>query len=337
LRCSFLPGQDTVAERLADFAMGEFPLADGAVLECGRPYLVPLLEELHLPRTVRGQTNPKSSTGRLDIFTRVITDNGAQFDEIAPGYSGPLYLEVFSRTFTIRVRSGHSLNQLRLFREKVPCADDELRATNRRTPLAYRGERPLGTESLPLAGGLLLGVDLSAGDAVGFRARRNSHLLDLSLAEEYAAEDYWEPVYSEGGRRLVLEQEEFYLLVSREAVSIPPELAADMVAFDPTSGELRTHYAGFFDPGFGYAKDASLRGSRAVMEVRAHDVPFAIDDGQRVAKLTFSRMSRAPRLLYGAAGAGSHYQGQGALRILPRQFRAPRTRVIQPGLQRALH
>ncbi|MBI2767628.1 MAG: 2'-deoxycytidine 5'-triphosphate deaminase [Chloroflexi bacterium] len=335
LRCSFLPGTAPVAERLEEFAMGEMDLREGAVLESGRPYLIPLIEELSLPRNLRGQTNPKSSTGRLDIFTRVITDAGTQFDEIAAGYKGRLYLEVFSRTFTIKVKTGRALNQLRLFASKSDCSDADLLALHRSRPIAYRGSRPISAETVGLSNGLLLGVDLAAGSAVGFRAKRNSHLLDLEATAAYEAEDYWEEVYSEAGNRLILEPEEFYLLLSKEAVSIPPSVAADMVAFDPTSGELRTHYAGFFDPGFGYGHEAALPGSRAVMEVRAHDVPFAVEDGQRVAKLTFSRMAAEPSVLYGSPSMGSHYQGQGELRILPKQFRPPRSRQFQPALRRA--
>jgi dCTP deaminase len=333
LRCSFLPGPEPVAQRLHDFAMGEVDLREGAVLESGRPYLIPLMEQLALPRSLRAQTNPKSSTGRLDIFTRVITDSGTQFDEVANGYTGRLYLEVFSRTFTIKVKAGRALNQLRIFSSKEDQSDEQLVAVHKEQPLAYRGNRAIGADALPLANGLLLSVDLRGPEAVGFRAKRNSHLLDLECSDAYDAEDYWEEVRSERGDRLILEPEEFYLLVSKEAVSIPPSLAADMVAYDPTSGELRTHYAGFFDPGFGYDPENRLKGTRAVMEVRAHDVPFAIEDGQRVAKLTFSAIDVAPAVLYGSANLGSHYQGQADLRVLPRQFRAPRNRQPQfPGL-----
>jgi dCTP deaminase len=335
LRCSFLPGNAPVAKRLEEFAMGELDLRDGAVLESGRPYLIPLIEQLALPRNLRGQTNPKSSTGRLDIFTRVITDSGTQFDEIAPGYTGKLYLEVFSRTFTIKVKTGRSLNQVRLFGAKDECSEDEVVALHKEYPLAYRGTRPAGPETFVGANGLLLSVDLASADAVGFRAKRNSHLLDLEMTAAYEAEDYWEEIYSEDGDRLVLEPEEFYLLLSKEAVSIPPTVAADMVAFDPTSGELRTHYAGFFDPGFGFDPAGNLAGSRAVMEVRAHDVPFAIEDGQRVAKLTFSRMAAPPKVLYGTQSIDSHYQGQGGLRILPKQFLPPKSRQFQPPLRKA--
>ena len=333
LRCSFLPGSEPVSKRLEHFAMGDFDLRNGAVLESGRPYLIPLLEELALSKNLRGQTNPKSSTGRLDIFTRVITDAGTQFDEVAPGYHGQLYLEVFSRTFTIKVKTGRSLNQLRLFASRDDCDDAGLLALHSQHPLGYRGNRALGAESLLLSNGLLLGVDLGAGHAVGFRAKRNSHLLDLEATAAYEADDYWEEVYSESGSRLILEPEEFYLLLSKEAVCIPPTVAADMVAFDPTSGELRTHYAGFFDPGFGYDPSGALKGSRAVMEVRAHDVPFAIEDGQRVAKLTFTRMAAEPTVLYGTPSIDSHYQGQGELRVLPKQFLPPRTRQFQPALR----
>jgi dCTP deaminase len=304
LRCSFLPGVDTVEEKVGTYAMGpELDLRDGMILERNVPYLIPLEESLALPEGVRAKANPKSSIGRLDIFTRVITDRGAQFDEIRDGYEGKLYLEVFSRTFTIKVRSGQTMNQLRLIEGHPTIVGQEL--LDRKDILAGPGNFMVGKN------GLFLSLDLQGDEngLVGYRARRNSDLLDLSQ-RDLDPELFWEPVRPEKGTsRLVLEPEEFYLLISREAVSIPPDLAAEMNAYDPTSGELRTHYAGFFDPGFGYAEDPARRGARAVLEVRAHDVPFVVEDGQRICTLGFERMLDAPEILYGDV-IGSNYQAQ---------------------------
>lgn len=319
LRSSFLPDQLRVQEKLSEYSMEEVDLRDGAILERNRPYLIPLLEGLRLPPDVRGRANPRSSTGRLDIFTRVVTDRGFQFDEVPPGYYGPLYLEVFSRTFTIRVQTELALNQLRFMRGSgVALADSEIVTTHNEEPLLFREGQPVGTTDLRTSGGLFLSLDLQREGSVGFRAKRNSQLLDLGKSHHYEWEDFWEPVRSERGKRLVLEPEEFYLLISVEAVRVLPDLAADMVAYDPTSGELRTHYAGFFDPGFGWSESGRVKGSKAVLEVRAHDVPFAIEHGQPLAKLAFLRMTERPIELYGAS-IGSHFQAQDL--NLSRQFK----------------
>ncbi len=281
------------------------------MLETNRPYLIPLIEEVSLPPTIRGRTNPKSSTGRLDVFTRVITDHSYHFDEISTGYRGRLYLEVVPLSFTVRVRQGLALNQLRLVGGKSALDDDALRAVHAERPLLFRGDEPVPNHDLALFDGLFLSLDLR-GDAdgrVGHRAKPFAPLLHMGLVEAYRPEEFWEPVHHEDGDRIVLEPSRFYLLLSEEAVVVPPELAAEMTAYDPTSGELRTHYAGFFDPGFGYDPGGGLHGSRAALEVRAHDVPFMIEHRQRVCKLTFEHMMAVPEKLYGS-GIGSNYQGQ---------------------------
>jgi dCTP deaminase len=312
IRCSFLPGTDTVERRLKDFIVDELDLhREGAVLETNRPYLIPLKERLALPPTIRGKANPKSSTGRADVFTRVITDRSTRFDEIASGYTGNLYLEVVPLSFPIRVREDVSLNQLRLAVGRAELTDDEVRARHQTQPILYVDGLPVPAEELELSNGLFLGLDLR-GDAdgrVGYRARDNAPLLDMTKSGHADPEPYWEPVWHEDGRRIILNPRNFYLLMSREAVSVPPSLAAEMTAYDPTSGELRTHYAGFFDPGFGYDADGRFEGSTAALEVRAHDVPFMIEDRQRVCKLTFERMLEDPTVLYGQ-GIGSNYQQQ---------------------------
>ncbi|HET9201297.1 MAG TPA: 2'-deoxycytidine 5'-triphosphate deaminase [Dehalococcoidia bacterium] len=322
LQCSFIPGESTVQDKLAEYVMGSpIDLREGAVLEIGRPYLIPLAESLALPSDVRARTNPKSSTGRLDVFTRVITDHGNYFDDVAAGYKGGLYLEVFSRSFTIRVKQGFALNQLRLLGADTEITDNELRVLHEKDPLIFLDSGPAQPGQVTFASGLLLSVDLSSISAVAYRARKNSKLLDLTLEGFYDYTEFWEAERPTGApRRLILEPEEFYLLVSKERVRVPPDYAAEMVAYDPTSGELRTHYAGFFDPGFGDIPGAERQGSRAVLEVRAHDVPFVIEDGQKVFKLAFQRLAERPDVLYGDQ-IGSHYQGQEL--SLSKQFRQP--------------
>ncbi len=312
LRCSFLPDvSSTVEEKMEGLAFQRIDLRDGAVLERDRPYLVPLREELALPDEVRARANPKSSTGRLDVFTRVITDRHHRFDDIRAGYRGRLYLEVVPRSFAIQVKAGLSLNQLRLARGEVRLGDEQIRELQAAAPLVYLGEQALAPAEIGLSDGVFLSLDLSGpGDrVVGYRAKKNSLPVDLSRVRAYRWSDYWDPVYPEAGGRVVLEPEIFYLLLSAEGVSIPPQIAAEMMAYDPTAGELRTHYAGFFDPGFGYDPSGERHGSRAALEVRARDVSFMIEHHQPVCKLGLEWMEAPAERLYGV-DLGSNYQGQ---------------------------
>jgi len=312
LRCSFLPDADSsVEEKTEGLAFQKVDLRDGAVLERDRPYLVPLIEELALPEDVRAKANPKSSTGRLDVFTRVITDRHHRFDDIRAGYRGKLYLEVVPRSFAIQVSTGLSLNQLRLVRGDVRLGDAAIRDLQIESPLLYMDSTAVPESELAVSDGLFLSLDLSgpADRTVGYRAKKNSLPVDLSRVRAYRWTDYWDPVFPEPGGRVVLEPEIFYLLLSAEGVSIPPEIAAEMMAYDPTAGELRTHYAGFFDPGFGYDPAGGRPGSRAALEVRARDVSFMVEHRQPVCKLGLELMAASAERLYGA-NLGSNYQGQ---------------------------
>jgi dCTP deaminase len=313
LRCSFLPDIETpVEEKLSEIAFQRIDLRDGATLERDRPYLIPLVEELTLPDSIRAKANPKSSTGRLDVFTRVITDRNHRFDEIRPGYHGKLYLEVVPRSFAIYVRQGLALNQLRLSSGDARLDDTQLLDLHREFPLLYVDQHPLRETELAIADGLFLSVDLLSGPAdrvVGYRAKKNSLPIDLGRIRAYRWNDFWDPVLPEQGSRIVLEPEIFYLLLSAEGVCIPPGYAAEMMAYDPSAGELRTHYAGFFDPGFGFDPRHDRHGSRAALEVRARDVPFMVEHRQPICKLGFERMGATPDVLYGT-DVGSNYQGQ---------------------------
>jgi dCTP deaminase len=322
LRCSFLPGRATVEERLAEFGMGEIDLTSGgAVLERECPYLIPLQEELDLPAMLRAKANPKSSTGRIDVFTRLITDRGQRFDEVAAGYRGRLYLEVVSSTFTVKVHPGLALNQLRLMKGSALVSDAELLEIHRDEPILFHNGSAVPPEELDQSFGVFMGLDFAKerGRPVGYRAKRNSRLLDLDRIGEHDPEDYWEEVRVEDGHQVVLEPGAFYLLLSSEGIKIPPNLAGEMVAYDPTSGELRTHYAGFFDPGFGW-DHWGLVGSRAALEVRAHDVPFVVQDRQPVCKIAFERLVEPTAVLYGDS-IGSNYQGQ--QNTLSKYFKRP--------------
>jgi dCTP deaminase len=312
IRCSFLPGADSVERKLKDYILDEVDLrGDGAMLEARCPYLIELKERLDLPAGLRGKANPKSSTGRIDVFTRVITDHSDRFDEIAPGYQGPLYLEVVPLSFAVRVREDLTLNQLRLSAGRPWLTDDEVRVAHAEQPMLFRDGVPVPVDELALSDGLFLGLDLHGDEhgQVGYSTRDSAPLLDLTTGAEVDPRPFWDSVFREDGDRLVLSPKRFYLLMSHEAVCIPPNLAAEMTAYDPTSGELRTHYAGFFDPGFGFDPTGGFKGSRAALEVRAHDVPFMVENGQAVCKLTFERMLFEPTALYGS-GIGSSYQQQ---------------------------
>lgn len=334
IRCSFLPDTRPVEVKLKEFVVDELDLRrEGAVLETNRPYLIPLIEELQLPRELKGKTNPKSSTGRLDVFTRVITDQSFRFDEIRPGYRGRLYLEVVPLSFTVRVRQGLALNQLRLATGSPRLNDEEIRSLHQEHPLLYREGRPVPTNDLVTADGVFLSLDLRGDPTgrVGYRAKDFAPPLEMYREAAYDWEDYWEPVHREDGDRIVLAPGRFYLLLSDEAVEIPPGYAAEMAAYDPTSGELRTHYAGFFDPGFGFDAAGRFHGSRAALEVRAHDVPFMIDHRQRVCKLSFERLVEEPQVLYGES-IGSAYQQQ--TDTLSRHFRRPAEPEPEPASRR---
>lgn len=318
VRASFLPGPGaTVRDRLDAFGMHEIDLAAGAVLEKGCVYIVPLMESVALKARVSALANPKSSIGRLDVFTRLITDQSAVFDQVAAGYKGPLFAEISPRTFSIVVRQGSRLNQLRLQRGNPPSTDTQLRRLHKTTPLVAGG----GGEEADIDQGIAVTVDLAGsggpGRPVGWRARRHTDLIDIALVDHYRPEDFWEPVGADAASSLILNPGDFYILASREAVAVPPDHAAEMRPYDTRVGEFRVHYAGFFDPGFGYAGSGGA-GSRAVLEIRSFEVPFALRDGQLVGRLVYEKLAGVPDKLYGAA-IGSSYQRQGLM--LAKQFK----------------
>lgn len=317
VRASFLPGPGaSVRERLDAFGMHEIDLAAGAVLEKGCVYIVPLMETVALKSRVAALANPKSSVGRLDVFTRLITDHSAVFDQVAAGYKGPLFAEISPRTFSIVVRQGSRLNQLRLQRGNPLSTDTQLRRLHRTTPLV---EGAAGEADIDqgIAVTVDLAADASPGRPVGWRARRHTDLIDLALVDHYRPEDFWEPVGADAAASLILNPGDFYILASKEAVVVPPDHAAEMRPYDTRVGEFRVHYAGFFDPGFGYAGSGGA-GSRAVLEIRSFEVPFALRDGQLVGRLVYERLAAVPDKLYGAA-IGSSYQRQGLM--LAKQFK----------------
>ena len=321
---SFLPELSAISSRLnvldfyqSDLVMYEMDLTDGAILEKGHVYLVPLLETLKLPKTLRARANPKSTTGRLDVFTRIVTDLNAGFDEIRAGYQGPLFLEVVPRSFAIKVRTGQSLNQIRFVLGEATVTDAALQTIHSKSPLLYHNSaprKPLGRREFRAERGLFLRIDLKGEDRtgsniIGYRAKKNSHVIDLAKVGHYAAADFWEPLHRHRHDSLLLEPEEFYILASKERIRVPAGYAAEMVAYEAACGELRTHYAGFFDPGFGYGAEGEIKGTQVVLEVRPHDVPFLIHDGQTFFKVVYDRMLDVPSQLYGTT-LGSSYQRQ---------------------------
>jgi dCTP deaminase len=315
LRASFLPFRETVSDRLdgdGDLVIDRLSLTDGATLQRGSVYLVPLLESLALPAGIRGRSNPKSTTGRLDIFTRVITDRTPRFDEIAPGYRGGLYLEVSPQSFPVRVQAGTSLNQLRLLVGESATSDRALRDLYQEAPLLFDDDdRPVPLERATFNDGLCMGVDLSGratGGVIGYRAHPNPPAVDLARVGHYDPAEFWEPIKRPSRDAYILEANRFYILVSKERIRVPPDYAAEMVVYDAGAGEIRTHYAGFFDPGFGFG-DGSVLGTKVVMEVRAREVPFLVYDGQISFKVWFERLRSRPTRVYGV-GLRSSYQHQ---------------------------
>jgi dCTP deaminase len=304
VRASFLPGRkSTVKARLQSLSLHRMSLADGAVLETGCVYIVPLLESLRLPEGISAAANPKSSTGRLDIFTRVIADHAGEFDKVPVGYEGPLYAEISPRSFSVLVRTGSRLSQIRM-RSGAPLASDEIIAK------LHERESLISTGDADIDNGLALSVDLSGGEdhqPIGFRAKPHSGLIDVDKKAALDVADYWEPIWQRGS--LILDPDQFYILASKEAVRVPPTHAAEMVPFNPLVGEFRVHYAGFFDPGFGHSSGGG-EGSRAVLEVRSHEVPFILEDGQIIGRLIYEPLTETPKQVYGQ-GIGSNYQRQG--------------------------
>ncbi|MBX9925276.1 MAG: 2'-deoxycytidine 5'-triphosphate deaminase [Hyphomicrobiaceae bacterium] len=307
VRASFLPSEGRpVADRIRELALHSFEFgAEGKVLEVGCVYIVPLLEGLELPGTVSAIANPKSSTGRLDVFTRVIADGVPAFDTIPAGFKGQIWLEICPQSFPVIVREGTRLAQLR-FRSGLPEDGDAALAD------LHARER-LVSEGGDIADGIRLSVDLAGGvgldDIIGYRAKRHSGVVDVDRPGSCEILDFWEPIYGRGARRLILDPDQFYILASKEAVNVPPTHAAEMTPFNPLVGEFRVHYAGFMDPGFGYAA-AGGTGSRIVLEVRSHKVPFILEHGQIIGRLVYERLTAPPDQLYGR-DLGSNYQAQG--------------------------
>ena len=305
VRASFLPQPGSrVQTKLDDLALHTISLSQGAVLETGCVYIVPLLESLSLPADIEASANPKSSTGRLVVFTRVIADGVAAFDQVPAGYKGPLYAEICPQTFPIVVRKGSRLSQIRFRRGSAADSDVQLKELHAR-------EQLVSGDDADISGGIALSVDL-AGDKdglIGYRARRHTGVVDVDKPGSCATEDYWDPIYTRGKSRLILDPDQFYILASKEAVHVPPSHAAEMVPFNPLVGEFRVHYAGFMDPGFGHAA-AGGHGSRVVLEVRSHKVPFILEHGQIIGRLIYERMTETPDIIYGR-DLKSNYQGQG--------------------------
>jgi dCTP deaminase len=303
VRASFMPGPErAVKDKLDHLQLHQIDLTHGAVLETGCVYIVPLMEALSLPQGIAAAANPKSSTGRLDIFTRLITDRAQQFDKIPAGYDGPLYLEVSPRSFPILARAGSRLTQIRFRQGRAILSDED--------HLALHEAETLVASSTPfISRGIAVSIDLQDEGIIGYRAKRHAAVIDVDKRDAQQVLDFWEPIHGRGTGELVLDPDEFYILVSREAVHVPPLFAAEMVPFDPLMGEFRVHYAGFFDPGFGHS-EAGGTGSRAVLEVRSHEVPFILEHGQIIGRLAYERMRARPTRLYGG-GIGSNYQAQG--------------------------
>jgi dCTP deaminase len=320
VRASFLPGPNsTVEAKIKELRMTRVDLTGAPVFEKDCVYIIPLVEELNLPENISGKANPKSTTGRLDIFTRLITDYGTEFDRVPPGYKGKLYAEVVSRTFTVALRAGTRLSQLRFVQGNPVAGDRTIRELNQEEPLVYMDEEDIPSKAR-LQRGLRITVNLEGaepGEIIAYKAKRYAPAIELDRINYYATEEFWEVRHQNDSKNLILEPGDFYILASRERVRVPPDFAAEMVPFDPSDGEFRIHYAGFFDPGFGYGS-SDIKGTRAVLEVRAHEVPFLMEHGQLVGRLNYMPLLCRPEKIYGT-NIGSSYQHQAL--TLSKQFR----------------
>jgi len=320
VRASFLPGPNsTVEDKIKELRMTRVDLTGAPVLEKDCVYIVPLIEELNLPENVSGKANPKSTTGRLDIFTRLITDYGTVYDRVPSGYKGKLYAEIASRTFTVGIRAGMRLSQLRFVRGNPDSRDmSRIKKLDQEEPLVYMDDdTPVKAQ---IDRGLRITINLEAaekGEVIAYKAKRNAPVIELDKINHYSSGDFWEMQYQTAGKSLILDPGDFYILASRERVRVPPDFAAEMVPFDPSDGEFRIHYAGFFDPGFGYGS-SEIKGTRAVLEVRAHEVPFLMEHGQLVGRLNYMHLLSRPEKIYGT-NIGSSYQHQAL--TLSKQFR----------------
>lgn len=326
-QAGFLPGPgNTVMECLQNLRMSTLDLTQPQLLEKGAVYIVPLQEGLELPSDILGGASPKSSTGRLDIFVRLLTDGATTYDTVPAGYKGPLYLEISPLTFPIMVRQGDRLSQLRLRRGDVRVDDKELAELHKKTPLMRNADIPLvAGDGVHMSQGLWISIDLHGNPTeknpvIGYRAKHHTQPVDLAKVNGYPWRPYWEPIYRSDCNPLILYPEEFYIFASREGICVPPSHAAELVAYDTRIGEIRVHYAGFFDPGFGYDPTGKLHGTIAVLEVRAHDVPCVLVHGQPIGRFLYEKLTQPPQNLYGA-GIGSNYAGQ-ALK-LAKQFIMP--------------
>src|ERR1700688_4309849 len=320
IRASFLSSRNArVIDKLQDNHLYKIDLTRPAVLERGCAYMAPLIEELNLPADISGKANPKSTTGRLDVFTRLITDFGTEFDRVPPGYKGKLYAEVVSRTFTVAIRAGMRLSQLRFVQGSPVAGDRTIKGLDQEEPLVYMDDEDSPVKARTHRG-LRITVNLEGsepGEIIAYKAKRYAPAIELDRINHYATEEFWEVRHQTASKSLILEPDDFYILASRERVRVPPEYAAEMVPFDPSDGEFRIHYAGFFDPGFGYGS-SDIKGTRAVLEVRAHEVPFLIEHGQLVGRLNYMPLLCRPEKIYGT-NIGSSYQHQAL--TLSKQFR----------------
>ncbi|HAH49827.1 MAG TPA: 2'-deoxycytidine 5'-triphosphate deaminase [Balneola sp.] len=333
VRCSFLPENETVEQKIEKLEQYSFSIKDGAVLEENCVYIIPLLERLNLPKShystqngvsansdevklfslenLSAKANPKSSTGRLDVFTRVITDYSHRFEEIAAGYQGQLYLEVVPKSFSIKVKTGQRLNQLRVRHGFEVVPDQDLLRIHASDPLLFdENIKPVSMQQIKVNKGLFMSVQLKGkkGEIIGYKAKKHNNYIDLENIGHYDVDEFWEPIYATSESTFILEPEAFYIFASKERIRVPAKLACEMMAYDTGSGELRTHYAGFFDSGFGGSVDD--KGARAVLEVRSHDVPFMIEDGQTLFSMQFEPNTELPEFIYGEE-IESNYQGQG--------------------------
>ncbi len=308
MRGSYLPKkQERIQDVVSHGSLYRHPL--DRPLEVDGTYLVRLAESLALPPGLHASATSKSSSGRINLRTRLLADCVPRFDCVPRAYTGSLWLEIIPKSFPVQLHPGDRLNQLRFFHGEARLTNLEHRINYDKFKLLRNTlGQPIPTGDETVTGGISMTVDLSSEGIIGWRANLPSwNVLDTARFD-HAPADFFEPIQTPKSGELLLRQGSFYILATKERILIPPTLAAEMAAYDPTIGEFRSHYAGFFDPGFGWHAEVVKQGQQAVLEVSTHGHDCMLRDGQPICLMVFERLLMRPDVIYGQA-LDSHYVG----------------------------
>jgi len=299
IKTSFLSPDSKVRDKLNKIYSKKINLKTSKIFKKNKTYIVRLNETLHLNNSISGHCNPKSSTGRLNIFCRTILDYCDEYEKIPKNYNGEIFLEITTRSFDIKISKGDKLNQMRLRKKTNNYLNDkDLKKINKRNALIFTNKKNI------IENGLRISVDLSNDNKIcAYVAKKTSLNINFSKISFYEIKKFWKPL-KPVNNSLIIEKNKFYILKSREKIRIPSNLAGEMIPYDTGIGDFRAHYAGFFDPGFGDPK-----GSYAVLEVKTNELPFILEDGQTIARIKYEKLNKKTFLVYGSI-INSNYQNQ---------------------------